>query len=99
MIANYLKLNAGQKSLDFYKLRKENEMTQNKDDVIFPTQEEQEEYFDRLEEINEGEDLRRDAEICKGEADVDRWRFNRDFFGEDYAAAEELAWDLRYGDW
>ena len=74
-------------------------MTQNKDDGTFPTQEEQEAYFDRLEEIEEGQALRRDAEVSAGEADVDRWRFNRDFFGEDYAAAEELAWDLRYGDW
>ena len=40
-----------------------------------------------------------DAEVAKGEADVERWRFNRDVFGEDFAAAEELAWDMRLGDW
>ena len=74
-------------------------MTQNKDDVIFPTQEDEDKFIKHLEEINEGESRRHDAEVSAGEADVDRWRFNRDFFGEDYAAAEELAWDLRYGDW
>lgn len=36
-----------------------------------------------------------DAEYAKGVADADRYIFNRDTFGEDYAAAEELAWELK----
>ncbi len=36
-----------------------------------------------------------DPEYARGVADYERYRFNRDTFGEDYAASEELAWDLR----
>ena len=34
-------------------------------------------------------------EYDRGRADYDRYRFNRDTFGEDYAAAEEAAWELK----
>lgn len=42
-----------------------------------------------------------EQEYAAGREDADRWRFNRDMFGESYAAAEEYARDLRglNGDW
>lgn len=39
-----------------------------------------------------------DAEYAAGIADTNNYRFNRDTFGEDYAAAEEFAWGLKTGD-
>ena len=36
-----------------------------------------------------------EAEYQRGAADADRYRSNRDLMGEDYAAAEELAWELK----
>jgi hypothetical protein len=36
-----------------------------------------------------------DAEYARGVADADRYRANRDLLGEDYAAAEDLAWELK----
>ena len=45
------------------------------------------------------EDNLGDAEYAAGVADYERWKFNQQMFGESYAAAEELAWNLRYGDW
>jgi len=40
-----------------------------------------------------------DAEYQKGVADYDRWKFNTMIGGDEYAAAEELAHDMRFGDW
>ena len=39
-----------------------------------------------------------DREYAAGVADAERYRFNRDYMGEEYAAAEELAWSLRTGE-
>lgn len=36
-----------------------------------------------------------DMEVARGEADVAKWRADLAFGGDDYAAAEELARDLR----
>jgi hypothetical protein len=41
------------------------------------------------------EQRRANAEYNRGVADAETYRFNRDFMGEDYAAAEELAWSLK----
>ena len=38
------------------------------------------------------------AEYAAGVADYEREKFNRETFGEDYAAAEELAWMYRTGE-
>lgn len=40
---------------------------------------------------------RADAEYAAGKVEVDRWRSNVAMFGEEYAAAEELAWDMKMG--
>lgn len=45
------------------------------------------------------EQRRMDAEYAAGQADYDRWKFNTQMFGDEYAAAEELAWDLKTGGW
>ena len=37
-------------------------------------------------------------EIAAGEADADRYLANVRMFGEDYAAAEEMAWSLKTGE-
>ena len=44
---------------------------------------------------------RDDADYAAGIEDAVRWRFNRDAFGEEFAASEEYARDLRglNGDW
>lgn len=36
-----------------------------------------------------------DREIRRGEADYRRWKDNTEAFGEEYATAEELAWELK----
>jgi hypothetical protein len=36
-----------------------------------------------------------DTEYARGQADYERWNFNRRVFGDDYANAEELAWELK----
>ena len=35
------------------------------------------------------------AEYDRGKADYSRWKFNTETFGEEYAAAEEMAWELK----
>jgi hypothetical protein len=45
------------------------------------------------------EQRRMDAEYAAGQADYERWKFNRQMFGDEYAAAEELAWDMKLGNW
>ena len=42
---------------------------------------------------------RANAEYAAGESDYERWKFNLQMFDESLAAAEELAWNLRYGGW
>ncbi len=57
---------------------------------------------DRWERAAARRERERDrAEYAAGVEDANRWRFNRDMFGEAYAAAEEYARDLRglNGDW
>jgi len=39
-----------------------------------------------------------DAEYAAGVADYERDKFNREVFGEEYAAAEEFAWALKTGE-
>lgn len=43
------------------------------------------------------EQRRADAEYAAGKADYDRWKFNTQMFGDEYAAAEEIAWDMKMG--
>jgi len=38
-------------------------------------------------------------EYAQGVAQVEQWRLNKQLFGEAYAGAEELAWEMRHGDW
>jgi len=37
------------------------------------------------------------AEYAAGQADYDRWKFNSQMFGDEYACAEEIAWDMKMG--
>lgn len=39
-----------------------------------------------------------ELEYAAGKADYEREKFNRETFGEDYAAAEELAWMYKTGE-
>ncbi len=41
---------------------------------------------------------RADAEYQRGAREANRYRDNASLMGEDYAAAEELAWELKDGD-
>ena len=51
-----------------------------------------------VEEVVESAEKRRmNAEYAAGQADYDRWKFNSSMFGDEYAAAEELAHDMKYG--
>ena len=44
-----------------------------------------------------GVDHAGDREYMQGMVEADRYRFNRQMFGEAYAAAEEAAWDSKMG--
>jgi hypothetical protein len=37
------------------------------------------------------------AEYAAGVADYERWKFNSSMFGDEYACAEEIAHDMKYG--
>jgi hypothetical protein len=39
------------------------------------------------------------AEYAAGQEDYRRWKTNVMMFGEEYAASEEIAWDMKMGDY
>jgi hypothetical protein len=49
------------------------------------------------EVVESPEKRRMNAEYAAGVADYERWKFNSSMFGDEFACAEEIAHDMKYG--